>query len=158
MKWSKRLECLTEKGEFSPHAFPISGWSPKQTLGASWHWQVCIIPRQGSCHKWYEITSEPKIGTQILLHTCVPLSINHTHKHTIELVMYSRKCVCQENKELELQATLPCPEESQMSSQDERLLLSHERWWDSWPLEEKNSIWGQWWDLITPSFCVIKLY
>ena len=25
----------------------------------------------------------------------------------------------------------------------ERLLLNHERRWDSWPLEEKNSIWGQ---------------
>ena len=25
----------------------------------------------------------------------------------------------------------------------ERLLLNHERHWDSWPPEEKNSIWGQ---------------
>jgi len=25
----------------------------------------------------------------------------------------------------------------------ERLLLNHERCWDSWPLEEKNSIQGQ---------------
>ena len=25
----------------------------------------------------------------------------------------------------------------------ERLLLSHERCWDSWPPEERNSIWGQ---------------
>ena len=25
----------------------------------------------------------------------------------------------------------------------ERLLLNHERCWDSWPLEEKNSIWCQ---------------
>ena len=35
MKWSKRLKSLTEKGEFGPHALPISG-----------HWQVCINPRQ----------------------------------------------------------------------------------------------------------------
>ena len=48
--------------------------------------------------------------------------IIHSHKHTIELVKYSRKCVCYENKELELQASLPSPEES---PQDERLLLNH---------------------------------
>ena len=34
----------TEKGEFGPHALPISGRFPKETLGASWHWQVGITP------------------------------------------------------------------------------------------------------------------
>ena len=29
---------------------------------------------------------------------------------------------------------------------------------DSWPSEEKNSIWGQRWGLIAQSFCVIKFY
>ena len=48
--------------------------------------------------------------------------IIHSHKHTIELVKFSRKCVRYENKELELQASLPSPEES---PQDERLLLNH---------------------------------
>ena len=48
----------------------------------------------------------------------------HSHKHTVELVKYSRKRVCQENKELELQTSLPCPEGSRMSPQDERLLLN----------------------------------
>lgn len=37
-----------EKGEFGPHALPISGRFPKETLGASWHWQVGITPRQVS--------------------------------------------------------------------------------------------------------------
>ena len=37
----------------------------------------------------------------------------------------------------------------------ERLLLNHERHRDSWPLEEKNSIWGQRRGLIAQSFCVI---
>ena len=37
----------------------------------------------------------------------------------------------------------------------ERLLLSHERRWDSWPPEERNSIRGQWWGLIAQSFCVL---
>ena len=40
----------------------------------------------------------------------------------------------------------------------ERLLLNHERHWDSWPPEEKNSIWSQRRGLITQSFCVIKFY
>ena len=40
----------------------------------------------------------------------------------------------------------------------ERLLLNHERHWDSWPPEEKNSIQGQRQGLIAQSFCVIKFY
>ena len=48
MKWSKRPESLIEKGEFGPHALPISGRFLKETLGASWHWQVGITPRQVS--------------------------------------------------------------------------------------------------------------
>ena len=40
----------------------------------------------------------------------------------------------------------------------ERLLLSHERLRDSWHPEERNSIQGQWWGLITQSFCVIQFY
>ena len=48
MKWSKRPKSLTEKGEFGPHALPISGRFPKETLGVSWHWQVGITPRQVS--------------------------------------------------------------------------------------------------------------
>ena len=46
MKWSKRPKSLTEKGEFGLHALPISGWSPKETFSASWHWQVGINPWQ----------------------------------------------------------------------------------------------------------------
>ena len=49
----------------------------------------------------------------------------HSHKHTVELVKHSRKRVHQENKELKLQASLPCPEGSRTSPQDERLLLNH---------------------------------
>ena len=30
MKWSKREKGLTEKGEFGPHALPISGRFPKE--------------------------------------------------------------------------------------------------------------------------------
>ena len=41
-------KSLTQKGEFSPHALPISGQFPKETLGASWHWQVSINLRKVS--------------------------------------------------------------------------------------------------------------
>ena len=42
----KETEKLTEKGEFGPHTLPISGQFPKETLVASWHWQVGMNPRQ----------------------------------------------------------------------------------------------------------------
>ena len=32
------------------------------------------------------------------------------------------------------------------------------RHWDSWPPDEKNSIWGQRQGLITQSFCAIEFY
>ena len=40
----------------------------------------------------------------------------------------------------------------------ERLLLNHKRCRNSWSLEGKNSIQGQWWGLMAQSFCVIKFY
>ena len=39
-----------------------------------------------------------------------------------------------------------------------RLLLNHERGWDSWPLEEKNSIWHRRGGLIAQTFSIIKFY
>ena len=42
----KKTKNLTEKGEFGPHTLPISGQFPMEALGASWHWQVGISPRQ----------------------------------------------------------------------------------------------------------------
>ena len=44
----KETEKLTEKGEFGPHALPVSDRFPKETLVASWHWQVGINPQQVS--------------------------------------------------------------------------------------------------------------
>ena len=76
----------------------------------------------GFCHKPYEIDVEPQIRAPHLLHIG---HFIHSHKHTVELVKYSRKCVRQEKKELELQASLSCPEESWTGPQDERSLLNH---------------------------------
>ena len=44
----KETENVTEKGKFGPYALPISGRFSKETLGASWHWQVGINPQQFS--------------------------------------------------------------------------------------------------------------
>ena len=79
-------------------------------------------PPTGFCHKLYEVTTEPQSRAPHLLHTGCFI---HPRKHTVELVKCSRKHVRQENKELELQASLPCPEEFWMSPQDEKLLLNH---------------------------------
>ena len=80
MKWSKRPKSLPEKGVLGPYILPISGRFPKESLGASWHWQVGINP----------ITVEPQSKAPHLL----PAGhIIHSHKHTVELVKHSRKRV-----------------------------------------------------------------
>ena len=76
------------------------------------------------CHKLHEVAMESQSRAPHFLGTG---HFIHSWKHAIELVKYSRKCVHKENKELELQAPLPCPEESWMSPQDERLLLNHKK-------------------------------
>ena len=44
----------------------------------------------GFCHKLYEITAEPQSRAPYLLHAG---HVIHSHKHTVELVKHSRKCV-----------------------------------------------------------------
>ena len=61
----------------------------------------------GFCHKLYEVTTEPQSRAPHLLHTG---PVIHSHKHIVELVKHNRKRVRYENKQLELQASLPCPE------------------------------------------------
>ena len=65
---------------------------------------------------------EPQSRAPHLLHTG---HFIYSHKHTVDFVKYSRKRVRYENKELELQASLSCPEGSWMCPQEERLLLNH---------------------------------
>ena len=78
-------------------------------------------PPTGFCHKPCEVTTEPQSRVPYLLRAG---HFIHSCKHTADLVKYSRKRVHQENKEFELQTSLPCPEELQMSPQGERLLLN----------------------------------
>ena len=64
---------MTKKGEFGPHALPISGRFPKESLGASWHWQVGINP----------ITVEPQSKAPHLLRAG---HVIYSHEHAVELV------------------------------------------------------------------------
>ena len=68
MKWSKRPKSLTEKGEFGPHALPISGRFPKETLGASWHWQVGINPKQVSAINHVRSPQNRRAGSSLASH------------------------------------------------------------------------------------------
>ena len=88
MKWSKRLKSLTEKGEFGPHALPIS--VPEGDIGCLLALAGRYNAPTGFCHKPYEITVEPQSRAPYLLHTGHAI---HSHKHTVELVKHSRKRV-----------------------------------------------------------------
>ena len=57
-----------------------------------------------------------------------------------------------------LDPLLSSPASSMWDHPGERLLLSCEQCRDSWSLEERNSIWGQWCVLIAQGFCVIKFH
>ena len=87
MKWSKRPKSLTEKGEFGPHALPISGRFPKESLGVSWHWQVGINPDKAplieGCLQLLGGTAEPQSRAHHLLHAG---HVIHSHKHRVGLV------------------------------------------------------------------------
>ena len=97
---------------------------PKGNIGCFLALAGWYKPPTGFCHKPYEITVEPQSRAPHLL---LAGHFIPSQNHTVELVKYSRKCVRQENKELELQASLPCPEESRTSPQDERFLRNHKR-------------------------------
>ena len=108
--------CLTQQ----PHGLQptrlLRPWDfPGKSTGVGCHCllRLALVGRYklltGFSHKPYEVTMEPQSRSPHLLCTG---HVIHSHKHTVELVKYSRKCVHKENKELELQAPLPCPEES----------------------------------------------
>ena len=78
MKLSKRLKSLTEKGKFNPHTLPISGRSLKETLGASWHWQVSMNPRQAFAISRVRSPQNRRAG----LLTCFVQGISFIHAST----------------------------------------------------------------------------
>ena len=76
----KETEKLTEKGEFGPHAFPVSDRFPKETLVASWHWQVGINPRQVSAISLMRSPQNHRAG----LLTCFTQGVSFIHTSTLK--------------------------------------------------------------------------
>ena len=74
----KETKKLTEKGEFGPHASPVSGQFPKETLVASWHWQVGINPRQVSAISLMRSLRNHRAGLLI----CFTQGISYIHTRT----------------------------------------------------------------------------
>ena len=103
---------------------PTLATALEETLDVSWHWPVGIIPWQGFWHKPYEVTMEPQIRAQLLLHTCLCISFNQSLTQAWYSKVKQKTCVL-ENKKLELWASSSYPEGSWMSPQEERLLLKH---------------------------------
>ena len=152
MKWSKRPKSLTEKGEFGPHALPISGRFPKESLGASWHWQVSINPRQVSAIS----RMRSPWNRRASLLTCFTQGMSFIHTSTPHSKAQQKTCSLREQRTRApsiLTLSWRIPDEPPGWK-----VVVESRRWDSWPPEEKNSIRGQRWGLITQSFCVIKFY
>ena len=74
----KETEKLTEKGEFGPHALPVFGRFPKETLVASWHWQVGMNPRQVFATSLMRSPRNHRAG----LLTCLTQGISFIHTST----------------------------------------------------------------------------
>ena len=86
----KETEKLTEKGEFSPHALLVSPSVPEGDIGCLLALAGWYKPPTGFCHKPYEVATEPQSRAPHLL---LAGRFIHSHKHTEELVKYSRKRV-----------------------------------------------------------------
>ena len=74
----KETEKLTEKGEFGPHALPVSGRFSKEPLIASWHWQVGMSPRQVSAISLMRSPRNHRAG----LLTCFTQGVSFIHTST----------------------------------------------------------------------------
>ena len=153
MKWSKRPKSLTEKWEFGPHTLPISGQFPKETLGASWHWQVGINPWQVSAISRMRSPWNRRAG----LLTCFTQGCHSfTQAHCRVSKAQQKTCLLREQRTRApsiLTLSWRIPDEPPRWK-----VVVESRRRDSWPPEEKNSIWGQRQVLIAQSFCLIKFY
>ena len=117
----KDQEKVTEKGKFSPHAFPISGRSLAGTLGVSWHWQVGINTQQGSpflgCLQSWWGTAKLQSRAHHLLRAG---HVIHRRVSKVENV-YTEKA-----ERLELWVFLPCPEDP---GQAPKMIAYGEQYW-----------------------------
>ena len=153
MKSSKRLKSLTKK-EFGPHALPISGRLQKETLGASWHWQVGINPWQVSSISRMRSLWNCRAG----LLTCFTQGMSFIqHKHTIRVSKAQQKTCSLREQRTRAPSILTLS--WRILDEPRRWKVVIESWrQDSWPPEKKNSIWGQRQGLIAQNFCAIEFY
>ena len=81
----KETEKFDQERRVRSTCLPISGWFPKETLGASWHWQVGINPRQVFAISRMRLPRNRRAG----LLTCFAQSVSQAH----HIVKYSGKRV-----------------------------------------------------------------
>ena len=119
MRRSKRPKSSTEKGEFGPHALPISGQSPKETLGASWHWQVGINPQRISAISCMRSPCNRRAGHL----TCfAQVCHSFTQANCRVSKVQQETCLLGEQR-----TRAPSILTLSLSPQDERLLLNHKK-------------------------------
>ena len=80
----------TEKFDLERRVFAHFWSVPEGDIGCLLALAGGYNPRTGFCHKPYEITVEPRSRAPYLLHAGHAI---HAHKHTVQLVKHSRKCV-----------------------------------------------------------------
>ena len=134
------------------HTLPISGRFPKETLGASWPWQVGRNPRQVSAISCMRSPWNRRAG----LLTCLTQGMSFIHTSTLYSKAQQKMCLLREQR-----TRVPSILTLSWSIPDEPPrweVVVELRRWDSWSPEEKNSIQGQRRSLITQSFCVTKFY
>ena len=95
MKWSKRLESLTEKGEFSPQALPVSGCSPHKEAGCLLALAGQYNPPTGFCHKLYEVTTKLQSRPP---HWLCTGHVIHSYKHTVVSKIQQKMCLLGEQR------------------------------------------------------------
>ena len=89
MKWSE-TEKFDREGRVRSTRF-AHFWSVTEgDIGCILSLAGRYKPLTGLCHKPYEVTAEPQSRAPHLLQAG---HFIHSHKHTVELVKYSRKCV-----------------------------------------------------------------
>ena len=149
MKWSKKPKSLTEKGVFGLHTLAISGRSPKESLGAPWHWQV---GNPGQVSAISHMRSLWNLRARLLI--CFTQGMSFIHTSTPYSKAQQKTCSLREQRARApsiLTLSWRIPDEPPRWKD-----VVESRCRDSWPPE--NSTRGHRQGLIAQSFCVIKFY
>ena len=122
VKWSETRKRWPRKESSVPTLCPSLAAPLAGTLSVFWPWQVGINPRQdslfGDCLQSLQGNMKPQSRAH---HLHRAGHVIHLHKHTIELVKYSRKCAYWESREARALSVLTLSWRYQTSSQDDSL-------------------------------------